>query len=315
MRVNSPATLAVALCSVLALAGQSQAQDAAQIEGGYELKIRQYRSAQRELDKALREEPSLAKSGVTPEQVQKLVARQQQLAEQIRADKTNDELRAELKETIAAKYAGMRTMVSTEVDNAHDVMTYELRAIPLLERFAERGQEFLRLSRDKNVPPAQQTAYRELYKTHLGAYSRYAQRIRERRNSQAQRMTLALVNARSGFDRGLTDNGDLLQVVQSHKDYADAMKAEFVSDLKQWLDISERLRALLDHMELKEIIESFMQDAGISPLAVHRRQKQRRDRCLANIRHIEAAVMTPVRAGPAARDDYGDDAIDEMSRW
>ncbi len=305
----------LAALALFACTSRVRANDQPEIRGGYQLKLREYKQVKRELDAALAAEPIAKSCPVDPDRITELQEKQAQLVAAIKEDPQNAELRAKLDETVKAKYALMRTIAGIEVDNASSVVTHELQVIPILQRFAQRGEEFLALSKDRSLPATQREAFRDLHRAHLGTYARYAKRIRERRNGQARRMTLALVNARGGLDRSALQDGDLLQVVESHKDYADAIKSEFVSDLKQWLGITERLHALLDRMQLREIMEGIMQDAGISPMAVHRRQKQRREMSLANIRQLESAMQVKTTAATPGPDSYGDDTVDDMASW
>jgi len=312
---SSTLTGFLAALALFAAAADVHADGQAEIRGGYQLKLKEYKQVKQELDEALKGEPKTKTCPVDPDEVAKLQDKQAQLVAEIKKAPENDKLRAQLDETIKAKYALMRRIAAVEVDNASNVVRHELEVIPILERFARRGEEFLALSKDRSLPMEQRKAFHDLHKAHLGTYARYAKRIRDRRNEQASRMTLALVNARSGLDRSALQDGDLLQVVESHKDYADAIKAEFVSDLKHWLDITQRLHSLLDRMELREVMEGIMQDAGISPIAVHRRQKQRRETSLANVRQLESAIRVKTRTPTPPPDSYGDDTIKDMASW
>ncbi len=310
------ATDRLVVAAVLAVIALSvRGQEATQIEGGYELQIKQYKEARRKVDEAMREEPEPVPSPVTPEEIDELKTRQVELGQQMKENPDDEAARTQFEATVEAKYAKLRKALGAEVANAANNISHDKRVVPLLEDFVRRGEEFKRKSEDRQLSPEQREHYRTLYKSHMGTYARYQKRIQERRNQQAQRLKLALVNARGSFDKLLLPDDELLKVIGEHTDYADALRTEYINDLKGWLGIAEQLQILIDNLEIRELVEGLTGQGMSGVGSVNRKLAERRKTAMTNIRKLYTMVAGPIGSKPDDLDNYGEEQIDEMSRW
>lgn len=312
---NTLVVLVVAGGLLLPAAAQVHAQEEARIEGGYELNIKAYKEAKKKLDRELRNEPTPVPSPVTPEQIEEMKNRQNEFGQKVKDNPEDETAREQYEAAVEGKYAKLRQALDVEVTNAANNIPYDNRVIPLLEDFVRRGEQFQKLADDRRLSPEQREEYRKLYKYHMGCYARYQQRIQERRNNQAQRLKLALVNARGGFDRVVLPDDELLKVIGDHTEYADALKAEFVNDLKGWISIGEQLKVLIDNLEIRELVEGLTGQGMSSVTMVSRKLAERRNNAVSNIRKLYAMVAGPVGSSTEEADNYGDEQIEEMSNW
>ncbi len=312
---NTLMVLAAAVGLLLTVTAQARAQDGARIEGGYELDIKAYKEAKKKLDKELRNEPAPLPSPVTPEQIEDMKNRQNEFGQQLKDNPDDEAARNQFEAAVEGKYAKLRQALDVEVTNAANNIAYDKRVIPLLEDFVRRGEQFRKHAEDRRISPEQREEYRKLYKYHMGVYARYQKRIRERRDQQAQRLKLALVNARGGFDRLVLPDDELLKVIGDHTEYADALKTEFVNDLKGWLGIGEQLKVLIDNLEIRELVEGLTGQGMSSVTMVSRKLAERRTKAVTNIRRLYAMVAGPVGSSTQEADNYGNEQIEEMSNW
>jgi len=310
---NTLAALVAAGGLLLPVAAPVRAQS--KIEGGYELNIKAYKEAKKRLEKELRNEPAPVPSPVTPEQIEKMNEQQKELARKLKDNPDDKAARDRFEAAVKGKYAKIRQVLDVEVTNAANNIAYDQRVIPLLADFVRRGEQFRKSAEDRQLSPKQREEYRKLYKSHMGVYARYAKRILKRRNAQAQRLKLALVNARGGLDRLVMPDGGLLKVVNDHTKYADALKTEFINDLKGWLGIGEQLKVLIDNLEIRELVEGLTGQGISGVTTVNRKLAERRNKAVSNIRKLYALVAGPVSGSTEEIDNYGDEQIEEMSKW
>jgi hypothetical protein len=294
---------------------QARAQAGPQIDGGYELNIKAYKDAKKKLDKELRNQPTPVSSPVTPKEVKEMKDKQNELGQKLKENPDDETVQDQFEGVVKAKYAKLRQALDAEVTNAAKNIAYDKRVIPLLQDFVGRGEQFRKLAEDQRLSPEKREEYRKLHRHHMGGYARYQKRIRERRNNQAQRLKLALVNARGGFDRFVLPNDELLKIIGDHTEYADALQTEFVNDLKGWLGIGEQLKVLIDNLEIRELVEGLTGQGMSNVTTVSRKLAERRQKAVSNIHKLYTMVAGPVGNATEEPDGYGDEQIEEMVNW